>query len=100
MEYSIGIAIAFLIIGAFVLYMLIFALSWAGNYLCEYNDEKERARLAKEEEKKKREEIDREKLNKVHQVRTQYPPPDNKVTSFEITNIKDSIIVTETVYAD
>ena len=96
MGHSIGIAIAVLVIGAFVLCMIVFLLSWAEDYIYESRFNKEEERIAKE----KREEIDREKLNKAHQVRTQYPPPTGKVTSFEITNIKDSIIVTETVYAD
>lgn len=42
-------------------------------------------------------------LHQYHKVRTQYPlPPQRKVenTELEITNIKDSIVVTETVYAD
>lgn len=46
---------------------------------------------------------DEEKLKNAHKVRTQYPlPPQRKVenTELEITNIKDSIVVTETVYAD
>ena len=46
---------------------------------------------------------DEEKLENAHNVRTQYPlPPQRKVenTELEITNIKDSIVVTETVYAD
>ena len=46
---------------------------------------------------------DEEKLKNAHKVRTQYPlPPQRKVENMEleITNIKDSIVVTETVYAD
>lgn len=46
---------------------------------------------------------DEEKLKNANKVRTQYPlPPQRKVenTELEITNIKDSIVVTETVYAD
>ena len=46
---------------------------------------------------------DEEKLKNAHNVRAQYPlPTQRKVenTELEITNIKDSIVVTETVYAD
>lgn len=99
MEESIGIAISVMVISSFVLCMIMFAFKLICESFIEPNEPKyvkpvHNAAI----EKKKREEADQEKL--AHKVRTQYPPPNGTVTSFEITNIKDSIVVTETVYAD
>ena len=98
---AVGISIAFLIIGSFVLCMIIFIFSWAGGYLQDYNENKEFERRRQEAERKKREEADMERIKNAHKVRTQYPPPNVvKESVLEITNTKDSILVTETVYAD
>lgn len=109
---TVGIAIAFLVIMGFVLCMIIFFFSWAGGYLQDYNENKDFERRKQEEERRKREEADRLTKN-AHKVRTQYPPPypkdsvlyskrtpEAKESVLEITNTKDSILVTETVYAD
>ena len=98
---TVGIAIAFLVIMGFVLCMIIFFFSWAGGYLQDYNENKDLERRKQEEERRKREEADRERIKNAHKVRTQYPPPNVlKESVLEITNTKDSILVTETVYAD
>lgn len=97
---TIGMSISVLVIAGFVIYMLLFSLTWASEALIDHNGKKELERQRQERLRREREEADRERIKNAHKVRTQYPLPEHKETSFEITNTKDSIIVTETVYAD
>ena len=97
---TIGMSISVLVIAGFVIYMLLFFLTWASEALIDHNERKELERQRQERLRREMEEADNKKIKEAHKVRTQYPPPEQKVTSFEITNTKDSIIVTETVYAD
>ena len=79
MEESIGIAIAVMVISSFVLCMIMFAFK----LICESFIEPNEPKYAKPTViKKQREEADQEKFS--HKVRTQYPPPNGTVTSFEI----------------
>ena len=96
MEETIGLVIAFMVISSFVLCILVFIFSSLGGFFNEYNSEREKEWQKRLAESKKAD----ENAAKAHKVRTQYPQPKTNVTSFEITNIKESILVTETVYAD
>lgn len=98
-EEIIGTAIAVLVICSFVLCMVIFFFSWASGYLNNYNEQEELKRQRFERERKEREAADAERIKNAHKVRTQYPPPGGNVT-FEVTNMRESIVVTEVVYAD
>lgn len=100
MEETVGIAIAVLVISSFVVCMLVFFFTWASGSLNAYNTKIEQERLRAKREREERELADKRKLENAHKVRSQYPPPSGKVTTFEIANTKDAIIVTETVYAD
>lgn len=101
---AIGMFIALCVIFSFVMYMVIFfctAPKDAFNNKSKPLNNKariiyptvydEHARVCMEKRLKEKEKM-------AHKTRTQYPAPSDKVTTFEITNIKNSTVVTETVY--
>ena len=93
---TIGMAIAVLVISSFVLCMVLFLFTSMNGFFNEYKDPE---RISWERTR----EIDladKKAWENAHKVRTQYPPAKATETSFEITNVKESILVTETVYAD
>jgi hypothetical protein len=97
---TIGVAIAVLVISSFVLCMLTFLFTSMSGFFNEY---KEPERMSWEKQPERTREIDfadKKALEHAHKVRTQYPPAKATETTFEITNVKESILVTETVYAD
>ena len=97
---TIGVAIAVMVISSFVLCIVMFLFTSMGDFFNEY---KEPERISWQEQLKRAREIDladNEARHNAHKVRTQYPPAKATETSFEITNVKESILVTETVYAD
>ena len=97
---TIGVAIAVLVISSFVICMIMFFIFSMGDFFNEY---KEPERISWKKQLERAREIDladKKAWENAHKVRTQYPPAKATETSFEITNVKESILVTETVYAD
>jgi hypothetical protein len=103
---TIGMLIALCVIFSFVMYMVIFFCTAPKDAFNNYYENKpsnnkariiyptvydEHARVCMEKRLKEKEKM-------AHKTRTQYPAPSDKVTTFEITNIKNSTVVTETVY--
>ena len=110
---DIGIAVAVLVIGSFILCILLFILSSFGFNVLSYEDDMKSEREKRAERERAEMEKSIQKINaerakiradleakKAHKVRTQYPPPETKEDTFVVTNIKDSVLVTEVVYAD
>ena len=97
---TVGVAIAVLVISSFVLCIVIFLFTSMSGFFNEY---KEPEGISWEKQLERAREIDladKKAWENAHKVRTQYPPAKATETSFEITNMKESILVTETVYAD